>query len=426
MIAHVITIGTELLIGDTVNTNATWIGLLLTERGLKCEKVITIGDEPDQIIDALDQSLKQANLTIMTGGLGPTHDDITKKCLASYFGVKMKRHEPTLQYIQDSFKKRNITFSRSNYGQADILENCDVMPNKAGTAPGMWFPGHNLAVLPGVPSEMKYLMKHEVAPRIKSTFPKLAGSYTRYFQLTGIGESTLSDLNLKEVSDYLNDQVDLAFLPHTSGITLRITSRARNRDEAKKRVRPFEDHIRRKAGEFIYSEEKDEELNLVVGRLLTENNRTLVTAESCTGGFVANYITNVDGSSSYFSGGILAYSNAMKIKLLGVSENILKKYGAVSKPVALQMAKAAAKNHDSDISISTTGIAGPGGGTASKPVGTVWVGYWSKGDHFAVKLDLNKGRMLNKERTAIIALDIIRRKLNGIENLPYGLQPEFP
>lgn len=425
MIAHVITIGTELLIGDTINTNASWIGQTLTDNGLNCKKVITIGDEPDQIIEALDQSLKQADLIIMTGGLGPTHDDITKKCLATYFGVGMKCHEPTLQYIQESFRKRNIIFSKSNYGQADVPENCEVMPNKAGIAPGIWVPGKNLAVLPGVPSEMKYLMEHEVVPRLKAIFPGLSGSYTRYFQLTGIGESTLSDMNLEAISDYLFDHVDLAFLPYVSGITLRITSRATSEKEAIKQAQPLEDHIRAKAGEFIFSEEKEETLNRVVGRLLTENKRTLVTAESCTGGFIANYLTDIAGSSTYFKGGILAYSNAMKINLLDVSEDILKEHGAVSKPVALQMAKAAAEQLDSDIAISTTGIAGPGGGTVQKTVGTVWVGYWSKEEHFAVKMRLNKNRLLNKERTGVIALDIIRRKLKNIKNLPYGLQPEY-
>ncbi|MEX0779144.1 MAG: competence/damage-inducible protein A [Balneolales bacterium] len=426
MTAHVITIGTELLIGDTENTNASWIGRILTENGIKCEKVITIGDEPDQIIDTLDQSLKQADLTLMTGGLGPTHDDITKKCLISYFKVEMKRHEPTLHFVQNLFRERNITFSKSNYAQADVPENCEVMPNKAGTAPGMWFPDHNLAVLPGVPSEMKYLMKQEVIPKTKIVFPGVAGSYTRYFQLVGIGESTLSDLNLENVSNYLGDNIDLAFLPHGSGITLRVSSNAKTREEAVRQAGPLEEHVRRMAGEFVYSEEKDVELNQVVGRLLTENNCTLSTAESCTGGFIGNYLTDIAGSSSYFTGGILAYSNAMKTNLLDVNEDMLNQHGAVSKPVALQMARAAAEKLGSDMAISTTGIAGPGGGTATKPVGTVWVGYWSKDDHFAVKMNLNKNRLLNKEKTAIIALDIVRRKLQGIGNLPYGLHPEYP
>lgn len=426
MTANIITIGTELLIGDVVNTNAAWIGRVLTEAGLKCERVVTTGDEPDQIINALNECLKKAGLTIMTGGLGPTHDDITKKCLVSYFGVKLVRHEPTLKYIRESFRERNITFSKSNYGQADIPENCEVMHNKAGTAPGMWFPDHHLAVLPGVPAEMKYLMKHEVVPRIKSTSPGLSGTFTRYFQLAGIGESTLSDLNLDEVSSYLNDKISLAFLPHVSGITLRINSRAKNSAEAESQISLLEDHIRSKAGEFIYSEDKDEELNRVVGRLLSERNKTLATAESCTGGYVANYITDVPGSSGWFQGGILAYSNTTKTKLLDVGNNMLNVHGAVSKPVALQMAKMAAQQLGSDIGVSTTGIAGPGGGTKNKPVGTIWVGYWSKEDHFAVKLNLYRNRLLNKKRTAVITLDIIRRKLSGIEYLPYGLQPEYP
>ncbi|MEX0686621.1 MAG: competence/damage-inducible protein A [Balneolales bacterium] len=426
MFAQIITIGNELLIGDTINTNAAWMGRILTENGIKCEKVITIGDESAGIIDTLSQSLKEADITIMTGGLGPTHDDITKKCLLDHFKVNLIRHEQTLEYLQNIFKERNIPFLKSNFMQADIPENCEVMPNMAGTAPGMWFPEHKLAVLPGVPSEMKYLMKNEVIPRIKEIFPQVSGSYTRFFQLVGIGESTLNDISIDEASAYLNDKVSLAFLPHISGITLRINSLADTQKQAEKQVMDLEDYIRQKAGEFIYSDEKNVELNQVVGKLLTDKKLTLATAESCTGGFVASYITDVPGSGSYFKGGMTTYSNDLKIKLLNVPESTLNEFGAVSKPVALRMAKSTAKYLGSDIGVSTTGIAGPGGGTPDKPVGTVWIGYWSKKNHFAVKLHLHRSRMQNKERTTVITLDLIRRQLNGIKNLPYGLQAEYP
>ncbi|MEX2640359.1 MAG: competence/damage-inducible protein A [Balneolales bacterium] len=421
MTAHIITIGTELLIGDTLNTNASWMGSLLTENGLKCEKAITVGDEPDQILSVLDQSLKQADLTVMTGGLGPTHDDITKKSLLAYFNVKMRRHEPTLQHVQEYFKKRSLPFSKSNYDQADVPENCEVMHNAMGTAPGMWFPEYNLAVLPGVPPEMKYLMNQEVVPRIKKLFPGTEDSYVRYFQLTGIGESTLNDLNLDGLSAYLSKNITLAFLPHASGMTLRINSREQDGEQ----VRKLEDYLRQKAGEYIYSEQKDEKLNLVVGRLLSEKKLTLSTAESCTGGFLANTVTDVPGSSAWFTGGILPYSNTMKINLLDVDKKMLEEYGAVSKQVALQMARSAARTLGSHLAVSTTGIAGPGGGSEAKPVGTVWVGYWSEQDHFAVKLNLFRDRLINKERTSVIALDLIRRRLLGISTLPYGLKPEY-
>lgn len=427
MIAEIITIGNELLIGDTVNTNATWIGNILTDNGIHVDRVVTIGDEQSQITRELDEGLNRVDLIIITGGLGPTHDDITKKAVKEYFGAGEKLHEPTLNHIKKIFEKRNIPFSKSNYDQAVVPDNCEVIFNKWGTAPGMLFRenGKKVAVFPGVPHEMKELIASELLPRLSLESSGHEFYLARYFLLAGIGESTLSDMVIGDVSEYLNNGVSLAYLPHTHGLTLRVSSMGKSREDAEKRVQPLEKHIAEAAAEFIYSQDPKDNLSIVNGRFLTAKKYTISAAESCTGGLLSDMFTDVPGSSEYFMGGIVAYSNEIKINQLNVDERAIIEFGAVSKEVALQMAKGVARLMGTDIGISTTGIAGPGGGSPEKPVGTVWIGYWSKDENFAVKIQLTKDRWINKEQSAIIALEILRRRLSGIESFPYRLKPEF-
>lgn len=428
MIAHLITIGNELLIGDTINTNASWIGNTLTEHGIKVQKVITIGDDLEQITSELEHNYSSdADLLIITGGLGPTHDDVTKTAVQDFFKAGTKIDKPTLEHIKKIFEKRNIPFSSSNHDQAVVPDNCEVMFNKWGTAPGMWFEtdGKMLAVLPGVPHEMKELILSEVLPRAAKKIAQAEYYYTQYFQLAGIGESTLSDMVIGDVSVYLKNGTSLAYLPHTNGLTMRVSTFGSDKVEAVKKVSPLVDHIREKASEFIYSENVNDNLGTEIGRLLRQKGLTLATAESCTGGLLSNILTDVPGSSDYFVGGVVSYSNEVKMDQLGVEGENLIEFGAVSSQVALQMAKGVANKLHSDIGLSTTGIAGPGGGSPEKPVGTVWIGYWSKLDHFAIKVQLTKDRWINKEQSAIIALDILRRRLSGIDSFPYRLKPEF-
>lgn len=426
MNASIISVGQELLLGDTINTNASWIGQFLSQQGIHCTEVVTIGDDSAQIITALDRLFTQNDVIIMTGGLGPTHDDITKVTLLRYFNDTMVRHQPTFDHVEGIFKRRGMPFSVSNHAQADVLSRSDVLFNKTGTAPGMWIPhkGRFLAVLPGVPREMKYLMEHEVMPRLKVNNGDSAAYMAHYFQLTGIGESNLSDLLIGDTSALTSESVTLAYLPHTHGITMRISSFASGRKAAVQQAKPLIDHIRLTAGEFVYSELRNDTLQATVVRMLTDAGKTVATAESCSGGQLAHFITNVPGSSAVFPGGIVAYSNELKSKLLGVPEEILSTHGAVSKPVALQMAKAAAEITGSNFGLSSTGVAGPDGGTPDKPVGTVWIGFWSANKHFAINAQLYPDRLINKERTAVIALDILRRTLGKIETLPYGLNSE--
>jgi nicotinamide-nucleotide amidase len=426
MNASIISIGQELLLGDTVNTNASWMGRLLSEHGIRCREVLTIGDDAAQITAALQRSLATSALTLMTGGLGPTHDDITKTVLLDYFQDTLVRDQATFDYIQAIFERRGMPFSVSNHAQADVLSRSKVLFNKTGTAPGMWIQheGNILVVMPGVPREMQYLMQYEVMPRLALSNGNGVAYAVRYFHLTGIGESNLSDLVIGDTAHLCNETVTLAYLPHTHGITMRISSYARTRQQAESQAEPLAEHIRSRASEFIYSEVPGDDLQSAVVRMLSERNLTLATAESCSGGQLADLITNVPGSSAVFHGGMVTYANSVKTDWLGVSEAVLKEHGAVSSPVALQMAREVARQTGADYGLSTTGVAGPGGGTPEKPVGTVWIGFWSRKVHFAVKAQLYTDRLINKERSAIIALDLLRRHLSEIDALPYGLQLE--
>jgi nicotinamide-nucleotide amidase len=434
MNASIISIGQELLLGDTVNTNASWMGRLLSEHGIRCTEVLTIGDDADQIKAALNRSLAVSELVLMTGGLGPTHDDITKTVLLDYFQDYLVRDQRTFDHIKEIFERRGMPFSVSNHAQADVLSGSKVLFNKAGTAPGMWIEkqGKILVVMPGVPREMQYLMQHEVMPRLTVRNGNGTGNgngngaayAVRYFHLTGIGESNLSDLVIGDTSHFTSETLTLAYLPHTHGITMRISSYAKSREQAESQTEPLAQHIRTRANQFIYSEVPGDDLHSAVVRLLCERGLTVATAESCSGGQLAHLITNVPGSSAVFHGGMVTYANAQKTGWLGVGEEVLQQYGAVSSPVALQMAMEVASQTGADFGLSTTGVAGPGGGTPDKPVGTVWIGFWSAEHHFAVKAQLYTDRLINKERSAIIALDLLRRHLMGIDTLPFGLQRE--
>jgi len=427
MTCEIISIGNELLIGDTVNTNASWLGTLLTENGVEVTRIHTISDKLALVRETIRQSMADADLVITTGVLGPTHDDITKKAVQEVFGVEMKIHKPTLEFIKKVFAKRNIPFSKSNYYQAEVPVNADVLFNKQGTAPGLWFEeeGHSVAVLPGVPHEMKYLMQNRVLPKIEASTGGKEKRFSRYLLTAGVGESTLSDEIIGDLSKYLNDHLSVAYLPSPLGAHIRISGYGSSQREVENTMQPVLDFIYEQAKDVIVGEGKEFSLSEALGNLLREKKLQLATAESCTGGHISDTLTNIAGSSDYFSGGLITYSNKAKLSLLGVEEKDLKEHGAVSKVVALQMAKGATKGLEADIGISATGIAGPGGGSEDKPVGTVWIGYWSKTEHFAIKALFTNDRLINKERTTAVAMETVRRRLLGIERLPYDLKAHF-
>ncbi len=428
MNVHIITIGTELLIGDTVNTNASWLGRMLTTSGFQCDQILTIDDRPADIRSAIEHGLAKASVTIVTGGLGPTKDDVTKSVLYEKFNAKPVLHQPTLDHIKSVLSQRNIPVSESNIEQAYVPDQCEVLFNKRGTAPGMWFEkeGRYLAVLPGVPAEMKHLTENEILPRLERLFPDHPRYFSRYYKIAGIGESTLGDEVIPEIDQFTNGtNLNVASLPGGGVITLRLSVYARDEKQADEKITPAGDYIENQAEEHIFSMRQDGSLAATVGELLSVNDQTLGVAESCTGGYLSNLITEVPGCSAWYKGGVNCYSNDSKVGLLGVDEATLNHYGAVSKETALELAKGAALKLNADVGVSTTGVAGPSGGTPDKPVGTVWVGYYDAHRHFALKLMLFKDRKVNKQRASVITLDVIRRVLSGISTMPYGLQPEY-
>lgn len=425
MTCEIISIGNELLIGDTVNTNANWLGTLLTGHGIELTQIHTVGDDLTTVTSAIRQSLEKADLVITTGGLGPTHDDITKKAVQQLFDADMVIHEPTLNFIKKIFKKRNIPFSKSNYYQAEVPAGSEVLFNKQGTAPGLWMEknGHRLVILPGVPYEMKHLMEDKVIPRIKAFTGDRDKRYSRYILTAGVGESTLSDELIGDLGHLLNDRISIAYLPSPQGARIRISAYGSSQDEVNRLMEPAVAHIYSRAEGVIVGEGKEYTLSEALGTLLRKEGQTLAVAESCTGGHVADTITDIPGCSDYFLGEMVTYTNRSKAALLGVRSEDLQKHGAVSLPVALQMSRGVASAFGADIGISTTGIAGPSGGSKEKPVGTVWIGYWSKKRHFALKALFTNDRLINKERTTAVALETVRRQLLGLDSMPYDLKP---
>ncbi|WP_440998759.1 competence/damage-inducible protein A [Fodinibius sp. SL11] len=424
MQCRIISIGNELLIGDTVNTNASWLGNVLTEVGIDVTHIYTIGDDLATMKDILSEALSATDLIITTGGLGPTHDDITKRAVTELFDCELVLEDSVLDFIKKVFKKRNIPFSKSNYHQAEVPDCCEVLFNTHGTAPGMWFDRGSvkLAVLPGVPHEMKHLVNEKVIPKVRAINGDTEFRRSHYITTAGIGESTLSDEVVGSLVDVLPEHVSVAYLPSPQGTRIRISAYGSSDDEIDERIAPVRDHIKQKAEKYIIGEGKDLNLAKAVGDLLVEHEMLISVAESCTGGYLANAITDVPGSSRYLMGGLVAYANQVKENQLGVSTDDLNSHGAVSKPVALQMAKGVAKQLGADIGVSTTGIAGPSGGTEEKPVGTVWIGFWNQDEHFAIKAHFTNDRQINKERSGAVALEMVRRSIMGIKEMPYGFK----
>ncbi len=427
MIAHLISIGNELLIGDTVNTNASWLGQFLHNRGVQVTQVYTITDEPEQIKLTIQQALNKADLVISTGGLGPTLDDVTKKSIAELFDVDMRHEQSVEKHIKELFRRRNLPYSKSNQAQSLIPNNAELLFNASGTAPGMLFTVQDslLVVLPGIPHEMEHLMTTQIAPRLQD-WGSLNIFETRYLKVAGIGESDLIDNWLPNIKSSLNESINLAFLPSSGQVCLRLTGRGKSREEAMIRVHNLSFEIKQRLGNLIYSDEKEDTLDCALGRILTQYGYRLATAESCTGGLMGHMLTETPGSSVYVQGGVIAYNNAIKMSQLGVDASILDQKGAVSAEVALQMAKGVAERMGVECGISSTGVAGPGGGSPEKPIGTVWMGFFTPTQHFAVRAEFSNSRSINKLKSVITAFETLRRCLLGMDELPYNLQKVYP
>ncbi len=409
----VISIGDELLIGQVVNTNATWLGAQLFTLGIPLTRVITIGDDEPAILRAFGEAMKNYSVVVVTGGLGPTHDDITKYAACKYFATELSEDAAVLRHIEERWQKRGMALNTSTRSQAMVPRACTVLHNELGTAPGMLFTegDSSMFILPGVPAEMKKIFTDCIAPILAK---RNIGSAIRWRTLntTGIAESSLYEL-LGNIDDLLQSEARLAFLPSARGVRMRITAEAESASAADTIISGIERRIRDKAERFIYSAD-DTAIEEIIGNILRERHLTIATAESCTGGLIANLITNIPGSSEYFLRGYITYANNAKTELLGVPEKSLATHGAVSEEAAVQMALGARRQTNSDIAIATTGIAGPDGGSDEKPVGLLWVGYSDSEQTYARKYLFGGERLINKERFANAALDLLRRQLLGI------------
>jgi len=390
----IIGIGDELLIGQVIDTNSAFMGKLLNLHGMEVAKKWCIADGLDDINHALEQSLKDSDIVLITGGLGPTKDDITKKALASFLGVKMVFSDDNWAHIQHFAKSLNFPLTDAHKEQAYMPEHAILMTNRMGTAPAMWmeYKGKIIVSMPGVPYEMKYLMKNEVVPKLQSRF-KLRPILHRTILTVGIGESSLA-LAISDIEDSLPDTIKLAYLPNLGNVRLRLSARGENEAELKKALKKYGNAIYDKVGKYIYGE-GDTSIATIIGEQLKAKGLTLATAESCTGGYIAHQITANEGASAYFQGSIIAYDNAIKQSLLGVKPATLDTHGAVSEQTVVEMAKGALQALNVDVALSISGIAGPGGGTPDKPVGTVWIAVATKDDVQTLKIKGGKKREQN-------------------------------
>ncbi len=411
MKAEIITIGDELLIGQVIDTNSAWIAEQLNLYGVEIYQITSVHDEQKQILEALLKAEQSADIIILTGGLGPTKDDITKNVLCKYFNTKLVFHKPAFEQIKERFKNRNISINKLNKDQALVPESCTVLLNKAGTAPGMWFKkGSKIYIsIPGVPFEMKYLMEHEILPRIKDLGAGRA-IYHKTINTHGLPESILA----KTIEDWetaLPVNIKLAYLPNPMAVRLRLSVTGANLNILKQQVEEEIEKLKKIIPENIYGFD-NETLAEVTGRLLVSNSASLALAESCTGGFISHLITSVPGSSSYFKGSIIAYSNEVKQKILGVNPVSIEKFGAVSEQVACEMAHGVKDLFGVDYAIATTGIAGPGGGTEEKPTGTVWIAVADNRLVAAEKFVFGNNRERNIMRSSQTALQMLRKRVS--------------
>ena len=409
MIAEVITIGDELLIGQVVDTNSAWMAEQLNLVGVKIRQIISISDDEQQILKTLDKAAQNADVVLITGGLGPTKDDITKTALCKYFHSELVFNQKAYENVERIFAKRNIPVTELNRQQAMVPEACTVLENVNGTAPGMMFSkGKVLFVsMPGVPFEMKGIMQDHVLPMLKqSSNLKIRH---RTILTEGIGESFLA-AKIESWEDDLPDFIKLAYLPQPGIVRLRLTAQGEDDQILERELNCQSDKLYKLIPEFIFGED-DDTLQEIIGKLLKSKNAFLATAESCTGGYVAHLITGISGSSDYFKGSVVAYSNEIKEKILAVSSQTLEMYGAVSEETVKEMSQNLLEVMNVDYAIATSGIAGPTGGTDEKPVGTTWIAVCSKNKVVAKKYLFGEHRGRNIHRSAITTLNMLRKLL---------------
>lgn len=410
-LVEIISIGDEILYGQTLDTNSHWISGALDQIGIKVIRKSTVPDLEAEILTSFQEAEKRADVILITGGLGPTKDDLTKPLLAKYFGVDLVMNQDALSDIEQLFTKANRKMTDLNRMQAELPANCEKITNQLGTAPGMWFNerGKIFVSMPGVPYEMKRMMTDFIIPRLQSELV----SYHVVHQMImtiGIPESSLAE-KIKDWEESLPKHLKLAYLPTKNTVKLRITATGPDRDVLEKDIKDQLSGLKPLIEKYIFGYDEGN-IEFFIGKKLREEKKTVACAESCTGGFLSHLITSIPGSSAYFKGAVIAYSNEVKHDVLNVDKDTLEKHGAVSEEVVLQMAKNVREKLNADIGLSISGVAGPDGGTKEKPVGLIWFGYSDKEKTIAKKYNFSKDRILNIEFGARKALDLLRINLS--------------
>jgi nicotinamide-nucleotide amidase len=410
MKASIITIGDELLIGQTIDTNSAWMGAELSKSGFDVHRMISIHDRRDEIINTLNEAAGKTDVVLITGGLGPTSDDITKQTLCEYFNTRLVINSEVLAMIESMMSRRNFPMNDNNRRQAEVPELCTVLKNATGTAPGMWFEkdGTIFISMPGVPYEMKHIMTEHVLPELNKRFTSQTIIH-RNIMTYGTFEAKLAEI-LTVFESGLPVNIKLAYLPASGVIKLRLTATGTEYGSLSKMIDKQVRKLYETIPEFIYGE-NEESLEMVIGKLLKEKNQTLCTAESCTGGGIAHMLTSVAGSSAYYKGSVVAYANSIKTELLGVHNDVIGKNGAVSEQVVKEMAKGARSLFNADYAIATSGIAGPDGGTETKPVGTVWIAVASEKGIVTESRVFGSDRNTNILRFSLAALNLLRKQI---------------
>jgi len=407
ILAELLTIGDEILFGQIVDTNAQWMSIALDQVGVRVIRKTTVGDQEPEILAAFAEAELRADIILITGGLGPTSDDLTKPCLAKYFGCELKIHEEALAEVREFFVSRGRELTEVNRQQAALPSCCTKITNALGTAPGMWFEknGKVFVSMPGVPHEMKRMMNEEVIPKLRKTFtmPTIVHQMIR---TVGVGESVLAE-KIGAWEKALPDHIKLAYLPGLGEVKLRLTAVGNSSETLKAELDAQQAAVHPIIGSYVYGD-GEETLEEVIGKILRAKKLTLSIAESCTGGYLSHLITSVPGSSDYFLGSMVPYAYEIKMRQLGVRPEVLEKNGAVSEPTIVEMANIVRAKFNSDIGVATSGIAGPGGATTDKPVGLVWIAYSDKHHTVTRKLLLSKDRMINIRMASVAVLNLIR------------------
>lgn len=409
MNAIIITIGDEILLGQILDTNSRYIASGLTGLGVEVVEMLSVPDKREEIYETVDYAMQEADLIIVTGGLGPTKDDVTKKVLAEYFGSRLVMNEEAMGWLKELLGGRGIALNENNRSQAILPDNCRILRNYKGTASGMWFERgwKSLISLPGVPFEMEHLMQTYVLPDLKVKYPHLQLKF-RMLKVYDIPESELAQ-RLEGWENALPDGLQLAYLPSPGWVRLRLTAKG----EAVKRLGEYYEGLKTVLNGLNYTEGEEGALEKQFGEILRDKGVTISTAESCTGGYIAHLITSVAGSSAYFKGSVVSYADEVKIKVLGVNPSDIEARGVVSETVVIQMAEGVRKLLGTDYAVSTSGIAGPDGGTPEKPVGTVWIGVATPDKTFARKFVFSFTRERNIAKAAAKALELVLNEVNA-------------